>query len=197
MLHVLLLLLLVRGSVAELLDFLDLLYLFLDEAREVGRLVVVIEKAFLGQAVLGTLRLAMYPLTCFRELYLRNRRLLLFVYLGSWLQKTRSVRDEEVVDIVVVIVNLPNVRDLIWLGEALPARSLLFFPPSNVVHELDFVAAAWTSLWWLILVLWLLIELIDQACWVEVAWRCRTFWLYPFIYCCRILKTRRISLREW
>ena len=64
MLHVLLLLLVGR-SIAELLNFLDLLDLLLDEARKIGRLVVVIEKAFLGQAILGTLRLAMYPLTGF------------------------------------------------------------------------------------------------------------------------------------
>ena len=65
-----LLLLLVRRSIAELLDFLNLLDLFLDEARKVGRFVVVVEKAFLGQAVLGTLRLAMYPLAGFGELNL-------------------------------------------------------------------------------------------------------------------------------
>ena len=65
-----LLLLLVRRSIAKLLDFLDLLDLFLDEARKVGCLVVVVEKAFLGQAVLGTLRLAMDPLTGFGELNL-------------------------------------------------------------------------------------------------------------------------------
>ena len=69
MLHVLLLLL-VRRSIAELLNFLDLLDLFLDEACKVGRFVIVVEKAFLCQAVLGTLRLAMDPLTGFGELNL-------------------------------------------------------------------------------------------------------------------------------
>ena len=64
MLHVLLLLLVGR-SIAELLNFLDLLDLFFDEARKVGRLVVIVEKTFFSQAVLGTLRLAVYPLTGF------------------------------------------------------------------------------------------------------------------------------------
>ena len=64
------LLLLGSRNVTELLDFFDLLDLLLDEACKIGGLAVIVEKAFLGQAVLGTLRLAMYPLAGFGELNL-------------------------------------------------------------------------------------------------------------------------------
>ena len=62
------LLLLVSRNVTELLDFFDLLDLLLDEACKVGCLAVIVEKAFLGQAVLGALRLAMHALSCLGEL---------------------------------------------------------------------------------------------------------------------------------
>ena len=69
-----LLLLLVGRDVSELLDFFDLLDLFLDEARKVGRLAIIVEQAFFGKTILGALRLAMNTFSCFGELNGGKRR---------------------------------------------------------------------------------------------------------------------------
>ena len=100
--------------------------------------------------------------------------------------------NEKVVDVVIIVVYLPDVRYLVRPREALSGRSLLFLAPGYVFHELALIIVYG----WLRLFLThssefnrLLIELVNQTYRVKLTGSFRLI-LYVFETC-------RLELSLW